>query len=150
MVSSRYHHIAKAPRSIAPRSMHDHYGSVTLQLPSSYYSRAVVVAFFHLACEDFRRMFNYSFPAYDFFLSFKVKLSSRTLIPLFRPGSIHSGSGSREDCGRVFSEELRVSSFPDRFPHYSRTAAYSAHSDFVGSRVYACFRCNLPPALLTE
>ena len=39
---------------------------------------------------------------------------------------------------RVFSDELRVSTFfPDRFPHYALTAQY-AHSNFVGSRVYAC------------
>ena len=38
----------------------------------------------------------------------------------------------------MFPDKLRVSSFPDRFPHYVRTAAKSAHSNFVGSRVYAC------------
>ena len=43
-----------------------------------------------------------------------------------------------ETTDRVFSDELRVSSFPDRFPHYACTAAWSAHSDFVVSRVYAC------------
>ena len=41
------------------------------------------------------------------------------------------------DCDRVFPGELRVSSFPDRFPHCAWTAAQSAHSDFVGSKVYA-------------
>ena len=29
-----------------------------------------------------------------FFFFFKVKISSRKLIPLFRPGSVHSGSAS--------------------------------------------------------
>ena len=58
----------------------------------------------------------------------KVEISSRTLIPLFRPGSVHSGSASLGDCGRMFSDELRVGSFPDRFPHYACTAAWSAHS----------------------
>ena len=38
----------------------------------------------------------------------------------------------------MFPDELRVSSFPDRFHHYVWTAAWSAHSDFVSSRVYAC------------
>ena len=33
----------------------------------------------------------------------------------------------------MFPDELRVSSFPDRFPHYAWTVA-----DFVGSRMYAC------------
>ena len=50
-----------------------------------------------------------------------------------------------DDCDRVFPDELRVSSIPDRFPHYAWTAARSAHSDFVGSRVYACLgvTCHL-------
>ena len=40
---------------------------------------------------------------------------------------------------------LRVSSFPDRFPYYAWTGAKSAHSDFVGSKVYACLSvtCHL-------
>ena len=48
-------------------------------------------------------------PALFFFFFFKVEISSHTLIPVFRPGSVHSGW--------VFPDELRVSSFPDRFPH---------------------------------
>ena len=35
-----------------------------------------------------------------------------------------------------FPNELRVSSFSDRFPHYVQTTALSAHSEAVGSRVY--------------
>ena len=54
---------------------------------------------------------------------FKVEISSRTLILLFWPGSVHSGSASIDNCGRVFPEELRVNSFPDRFPHCAWTAA---------------------------
>ena len=61
------------------------------------------------------RMFDHSFPPALFF---KVVISSRTLIPLFKPGSVHSGSASCDDCGRMFPDKLRVSSFPDRFPHY--------------------------------
>ena len=52
-----------------------------------------------------------------------LEISSRTLIPLVMPGSVHSGSASWDDCGRMFHDELRVSSFPDRFPHYGWTAA---------------------------
>ena len=78
------------------------------------------------------------FPPVLFFFSFKVGISLRTLIPLLRPELVYSGSASWDDCDRVFLDELRVSSFPDRFPHYALTAAESAHSDFVGSRVYAC------------
>ena len=81
-------------------------------------------------------MFDNSIPACAFFF-FKVEISSSTLIALFRLGSVHSGSASKEDCDRVFPDELRVSSFPDTFPHYAWTAAWSAHSDFLRSKVYA-------------
>ena len=40
---------------------------------------------FFLACEDFGRMFDHSFSRF---------FRSRTLIPLFRPGSVDSGSAS--------------------------------------------------------
>ena len=33
------------------------------------------------------------------------------------PGSVRSGSASWDDCGRMFHDKLRVSSFPDWFPH---------------------------------
>ena len=79
------------------------------------------------------------------FFFFKVEISSCTLIPLFRSGSSHNGSASWDNSGRVFPDELCVSSFPFRFPHYSWPAALSTHSDFVGSRVYACLgiTCHL-------
>ena len=50
-----------------------------------------------------------------FFLacSFEVEISLRTLIPLFTPELVHSGSASCDDCDQVFPEKLRVSSFPD-------------------------------------
>ena len=52
-------------------------------------------AAFFLACEDFGRMFDYSFPACVFFnFIFKVEISSRTLIPLVRRGSARSGRAS--------------------------------------------------------
>ena len=94
----------------------------------------------------------HSFPAcvFGFFFFFKVEISSHTLIPLFRPGSAHSGSASRDDCDRAFPDELHVSLFPDRFPHYVCTAAWAANFNLIGSKVYARFRCNLPPALLAE
>ena len=47
---------------------------------------------FFLACEDLgQRSAIHSPPAHFFF---KVEISSRTLIPLFRPGSLRSGSAS--------------------------------------------------------
>ena len=73
---------------------------------------------FFLACEDLGRMFDHSFPPQHFFFFLEVEISSRTLIPLFMPGSVHSGSASWDDCGRMFPDRLRVSSFQDRFPHY--------------------------------
>ena len=101
---------------------------------------------FFLACEDLGRMFDYSFP-HALFSSFffKVKISLCTLIPLFGPESAHSDSASRGDCGQVFPGKLHVSLFLNRFPHYALTAAQSAHSDFVGSRVYVCLcvACHL-------
>ena len=91
---------------------------------------------FLLACEDFGRMFDHLFPACAFFLSFRfffssffssslfeVEISSRTPVPLFMPESVHSRSASEDDCGRMFPDELRVSSLPDWFPHYAWTAA---------------------------
>ena len=51
-------------------------------------------------------------------LLFKVEISSSTLIPLCMPGSVHAGSASWDDWGRMFPDKLRVSSLPDRFPHY--------------------------------
>ena len=90
---------------------------------------------FFLTCEDFGRMFIHSPACAFFFFFFKVEI---TLTPLFMPGLVHSGSASREDCGHLFPDRLHVSSFLDGFPHYAWTTAYSAHSNFVGSRVYAC------------
>ena len=85
---------------------------------------------FFLACEDFGRMFGYSLLtcAYFFFIFIYfffvcVEISSRKLITRFTPGSVHSGSASWDDRGRVFPEEFLVSLFPDSFPHYAWTAA---------------------------
>ena len=64
---------------------------------------------FFLACEIFWRLFDHSFPACAFCVC--VEISSRTLIPLFTPGSVHNGSASWDDCARMFPDELCVSSF---------------------------------------
>ena len=61
---------------------------------------------FFLTCEDFGRMFDHSFPtcALNFcFLLIEVEISLYTLIPLYMPGSVHSGSASWDDCGQMFS-----------------------------------------------
>ena len=72
-----------------------------------------------------------------YFWFLEVEISSPALIPLFMPGSVHSGSASWDDWGRMFPDKFRVSSFPDRFPQYAW--------DFVGSKVYACLgvSCHL-------
>ena len=51
---------------------------------------------FFLACNNFRGMFDHSFPACSFFFSFffEVEISSCTQIQLFMPESVHSGSAS--------------------------------------------------------
>ena len=50
-------------------------------------------------------MDNHSFFAGAFFFSY-VEIISRTLIPLFKPGSVHSGSASWDDCGQMFRDKL--------------------------------------------
>ena len=76
------------------------------------------------------RLFERSFPAcvcvcvcVRVCVLFQVESSSSARIPLFTPGSVHSGSASWDDCGWMFPVELRMSSFPDRSPHYAWTAA---------------------------
>ena len=93
---------------------------------------------FSLLCEDLGRMFHNLFPAGAFFFFLTMEISLRTLIPIFMPQSVHSGSLSWDDCGLLFPDKLIVSSFLERFPHYAWTVAYLAHSDFIESRVRAC------------
>ena len=85
------------------------------------WSQAVVVAF-SLLVRILGERSSISRLRFFFFFN-EVEISSRTLIPFFMPGSVHSGSASLYDCVRLFPDELRVSSFPDRFPHYALTAA---------------------------
>ena len=82
-------------------------------------------------------------PPAIFFL--KWRLAREKFFPLFRPGSVHSGSASLDDCDRVFPDELLASSIPDRFPHSAWTAASSTYSDFDGSRVYVCLSITRHP-----
>ena len=95
-------------------------------------------------------MFDHSFPACTFFcFVFWNGVSSCTLVPLFMPGSVHSGSASWDDHGQMFPDKLRVNSFLDRFPHYFWIAAVSPLQLCRVKGVYV-FKCNLPPALLAE
>ena len=51
-----------------------------------------------LACEGFGENVRPFIPRlHFFFFFFKVEINSRTLIPFFRPGSVHSGSASWDD-----------------------------------------------------
>ena len=107
---------------------------------------AVVVTFFSCArilgeCSTIN-----SPPALFFF--FLVEISSRRLIPLFRPGSAHNGSASWDDCDRVFV----TSCVWARFLINSHTLPGQRHSPLWLRWVKGVFvfRCNLPPALLAE
>ena len=118
--------------------------------PTYFYSFTLPNPCSVLARPDERDTWPYHYlPLYDgqqvfapvpFFLFFlgggEWRLNSHILILLFRQESVHSGSVSWDDCGRVFPGELHMSSFPDRFPHYAWKMAQSAQSDFPGSRVY--------------
>ena len=96
----------------------------------------VVVALSSLARILGERSTIHSPTALFFPFFFKVEVRSCTLIPLFRPGSVRSGSESWDNCDCEFPDKLHVSLCPDKFPHYAWTAAESAHSNFIGSRVY--------------
>ena len=73
------------------------------------------------------------FPACTFFFFFKVEIILCTLIPLFMPGSVHSGSVSRDSM----------------HSHYVWTAADSP-LQLCWVKGVCVFRCNVPPALLAE
>ena len=65
-----------------------------------YLDRAKCTMAFSSLCEYFGRMFDHSFPACAYlfiYFSFLEEISSYTLISLFVPGSVHSGSASWDD-----------------------------------------------------
>ena len=84
-----------------------------------------------------------------FFFSPLVEISSRTLIPLFRPGSVYN-CAARDDCDGVFPDELRVSLFPDRFPTLCLDSGIVSPLRLLWVKGVCVFRCNLPLALLAE
>ena len=75
-----------------------------------YYHRSVVMAFSSLST-IWGKVWRFISHLFYFFF-FKVEISSHTPLPVFRPRSIHSGSVSWDDCGRIFPDELHVSLFP--------------------------------------
>ena len=77
---------------------------------------------FFLACENFGRMFDKSFPACAFFF-FKVEITLRThihFLPQNQSTVVQQAETTVTECSLY---ELRVSSYPNRFPHYAWTAA---------------------------
>ena len=87
---------------------------------------------FLLTCENLVGRFDDSFPTCAFFLLLKWKLAHAHQFHSFSQDQFRNVLASRDNCGQVFPDELRVSSFP----HYAWTT-WSAHSDFIGSRLYA-------------
>ena len=54
----------------------------------------LLVVFFFLTCENLKECSTIHSPPALFVFVFLMETSSRTLIPLFRPGSVHSASAS--------------------------------------------------------
>ena len=95
-------------------------------------------------------MLDHSSPActlfFCFLFCFEVEISSRTIIPLFMPGPVHSGSASWHDCGRTFLDKLRVSSFSLMGSHIILGIVSPLRLRCV--KGVCVFRFHLPPALL--
>ena len=66
---------------------------------------------FFLACEDLGKGSTIDSPPALFIVLSGDQLT-HTNNHFFRPESVHSGSANWGDCGRVFSDDLRVNSFP--------------------------------------
>ena len=64
-------------------------------------------------------------------------------VPLCKPGSVHSGSESRDYCGRAFPDEARANSLPDH--SHTVPGQHSQSSEFVKLGMYACLgvTCHL-------
>ena len=78
-----------------------------------------------------------------------MDINSHTLIPLFMPGSVHNGLTSRDDCGWMFPDKFRVSSFPVA-SHTMPGQWHSQPTQLRWVKGVCMFWCNPPPALLAE
>ena len=78
-----------------------------------------------------------------------VTAISCTLIPLFIPGSVHSGLMSWDDCGQMSPDKLSVSLFLD-IPKQCLDSGIVSPLWLCWVNGVCMFRCNLPPALLAE
>ena len=108
---------------------------------------------FFLTSENSEGRFKDSFPARtSCFLTlffFKVEISSHTPIPLYGPGSIHSGSASWDDCEQVFPDDLHVSPFSGQASTLCLNSIISPLRHHWVKR-FCMLRCYLTPALLAE
>ena len=90
-----------------------------VSLPDKGRSSGIITSWcdgFLFTCEDSRGRLNDSLSICTSFLFFffwggDVEISLCTPISLFRPGSVHSGSASWDDCGQVFPDKLCVGLF---------------------------------------
>ena len=78
----------------------------------------------------------HSLPALFFF---KVQISSRTLIQLFMPGSIHSGSASWDDCVSVCHERKKTPLLP------VMRARYMPRNKMWNNKSFNCHSTTPPP-----
>ena len=78
------------------------------------------------------------------FLCLWVEIRSRTLIPLLRPGSVHNGSASWDDCGWRAACELVSRQVPILCLHSGTV------SPLHWVKGVCVVRCNLPLALLAD
>ena len=96
-------------------------------------------------------MFDNSFLACTFFFFFPFLILSGDQVAHINcsPSARISPQWLSElsNCDRVFHDQFHVSSFLDRLPHDTCTAALSVHSELPWVKGVCVFRCNLPPAL---
>ena len=99
---------------------------------------------FFFTLKDFGRIFHcliiHSLPVHLIFFFFFLKRRLAHARYFHSSGQDQSTVAQRAETtvAWVFPDKLHVSRLPDRFPYYAWTAACSAHSNFIGSRVYAC------------
>ena len=77
---------------------------------------------------------------------FKVEITSSATIPLFRQESVNSGSASWDDCGWALPNMLCTILHPWQVPTQCKVSSLR----LFWPRIYACFSCTLPPALLAK
>ena len=122
----------------------------TLNADSSIVCNKTLVGWWLFPClarmQEFRenvRSFNPCL--HFFFFFFEVEISSCPLIPLSLCQDQSTMAQQAEMTVAKCSLTSCMSSSPDRIQHHAWTTAQSAHSNFIGSRVYACLdvTCNL-------